>query len=364
MIKKLLLLFFCSSVALLAQSIYDVNESDTTNYQKIQSIFLSHEGAPLKIFVNEIFAIKIKAIVSNDNFEEIRTSFQNSQGIEVLNPDSKWEWSSDNIFFNTFYMKTHSTTAKLPSLTLHTYKNLYEIDSSTLKIIAPKIIKLNKSEQFSGVIAKSLNIKKNKTTRFDDKNFIVVLEVEAKLANLDDFNLEWVVRDGIDSSSANLPYSSIFYYAIVPSYTKDFIFTYFNTTANRFEKISLPIVMSDDRISTQIDLNPAQSSLQIYKDGAYGVVALILILLFIRRRKAGYIVFLIMLIGLFVYNKNPLNSIKIDKGAEIKILPTEKSTIFYITNRTIYAQKLDSKDNYTKILLPNGKIGWIYGSKD
>jgi hypothetical protein len=71
-----------------------------------------------------------------------------------------------------------------------------------------------------------------------------------------------------------------------------------------------------------------------------------------------------MLIGLFVYNKNPLNSIKIDKGAEIKILPTEKSTIFYITNRTIYAQKLDSKDSYTKILLPNGKIGWIYGSKD
>ena len=367
--KKLLVLFFCFSTLLYAVGIFDTNQSFETNsstqeVQKAKSIFLSYEEYPSKIYVGELFALKVKAIIANDDFEEITSNFKNSENLEIINPNAKWQWFSDNIFYNTFYMKANDINAKLPILNLNIFLNNIKIDSGQLESATPNIIKLNGTKYFSGVIAKNLKIKKNKITHFDDKSLIVVLEIEAKQANLKDFKLKWVTRDGIDSSSENLPYFKIFYYAIVPNFTKEFIFTYFNSNTNKFEKISIPVVVSDDKISTQIDLNPAQSSLLIYKDGAYGLLALLLIILFIRRRKIAYIIFLLILISLFVYDKNPLNSVKIDKGSKIKILPTQKSTIFYVTNRTLYAQKLDSKDNYIKILLPNGKIGWIDDSKN
>jgi len=363
--KKLFVLLFCFSVAIFANETYESHESNITNSttigsKKEQSIFFSYKEMPSTVYVGELFSIKIKAIIANDDFEEITSRFLNSKDLKIINPNSRWKWFSDNIFYNTYYMKTDSVDAKLPSLELSIFLDSIKIDSGNLEVTTPNIIKLKGTKYFSGVIAKSLKIKKNKTTHFDDKNLIVVLEIEAQQANLNDFKLQWVERDGIDSSRSNLPYFSIFYYAIVPDFTKEFIFTYFNRVANKFEKITLPIVLSDEQISTQVDLNPATNSLQIYKDSAYGFLALFFIILFIRRRKIVYIIFLVMLIALFIYNKNPFNSIKLDKGSQIRILPTKKSTVFYITNRTIYAQKLDSKNNYIKILLPNGKIGWLY----
>jgi len=369
--KKLLVLFFCFTTIAFAQNTYDANENNETNSNsmeveqpKAQSIFLSYENVPTNVFIGEMFSIKVKAIIASKDFEEITNSFKDSQNIQIINPDSSWQWYSDNIFYNTFYMKANNINAKLPSLSLNIYQDSHRIDTETLEATTPNIIKLNGTKLFSGVIAKSLKIKKNKTTQFDNKSYIVVLEIEAEQSNLGDFSLKWVTRDGIDSSSENIPFYKIFYYAIVPDFTKEFIFTYFNRVNNKFEKITIPIVVADQKISTQIDLNPAQSSLQIYKDGAYVFLVLLLIALYIKRRKISYIIFFIVLISFIVYEKNPLNSIKIDSGSKIKILPTKKSTIFYVTDRTLYAQKLDTKDNYTKILLPNGKIGWISDSKN
>ena len=344
-------------------------ENNETNSSEIvkehgQSIFLSYEDTPSTIYVGEIFPIKIKAIIANDDFEDIANDFNNSQELEVINKDSKWAWSSDNVFYNTFYMKANMTSAKLPDLNLTIYQDSAKLETQQLEAISPNIIQLKGTQYFSGVIAKSLKVKKSKTTNFDDKNFIVVLEIEAELANLNDFSLSWVVRDGIDSSRDNLPYFSIFYYAIVPNYTQNFKFNFFNRTTNKFENITMPIVLSDDKISTQIDLNPAESSLQVYKDITYGFIALMFIILFIKKRKKVYLVLLILLVALLIYDKNPFNSMKIAKGSQIKILPTQKSTIFYTTNRTLYVQKLDTKNDYIKILLPNGKIGWIDDSKN
>lgn len=357
-----------------AQSVFNTNEANitananetnsSTNLPKLQSIFLSYEEIPQKVYVGEVFPIKVKAIIANDDFEELSTSLQDGEKIDILNPESKWQWFSDNIFYNTFYIKAKNTKSKLPNIQLNIYKNKQQTDSAIIEATHPSIIQLNGTKYFSNVIAQELKVKKYKTSQFDDKNYIVVLEIEAKQSNLEDFKLTWVTRDGIDSSVNNLPYYKIFYYAIIPNYIKKFDFTYFNSNKNQFDKISMPIMLSDDTVSTQIGLNPAESSIRIYKDFTYLICGLFLILLFIRRRKLIYIIVLILLVILFLYEKNPLNSIKIEKNTQIKILPTEKSTVFYTTNRILYAQKLDTKDEYIKILLPNGKIGWINNASE
>lgn len=363
MIKFIVLLFSFVSF-LFANPVNENNETNSSTIFKAKSIFLSYEKSPTKVYVGEVFPIKIKAIVTNKDFEEITTTFSDSIGMDIINPDAKWQWFSDNIFYNTFYMKTNTIESQLPNITFNIHFNNTQIDSGILNASQPNIIQLNGTKEFSSVIAKSLKIKKHKTSQFDDKSLIIVLEIEAEQSNLGDFHLKDVIRDGIDSSDENLPFFKIFYYAIIPNYEKKFEFTYFNTQTNKFEKFSIPIIVDDDKVSTQIDLNPGESNLRIYKDATYGFIALILILLFMRRRKITYIIFFILLIVIFLYDKNPLNSIKIDENTNIKILPTDKSTVFYTTNRTLYAQELDTKDNYIKILLPNGKIGWIKDKND
>ncbi len=363
---KLWAIFFSFLTTISAQDIYENYETNSSAEvaPKAQSIFLSYEQVPTTIYMGELFEVKVKVIIANNDFEEISTSFKNQENIHIINPDAKWQWYSDNIFYNTFFMEANSTTATLPSLHVEISQNSQKIDSSKLAPTAPTIIKLNSTKEFSGVIAKSLKIKKYKTTRFDDESFIIVLEIEATQANLKEFKLKWVIRDGIDSSSDNLPYFKIYYYAIIPDYTKDFIFTYFNRSINKFEKISLHVKVADDSVSTQVDLNPSQNSLKIYKDIAYTLIGLMLLALFLKRRKIVYLLMLIVFIALVLYDNNILNSIKIPPQSKIQILPTKKSTVFYTTDRTIYVKKLDRRENYIKVLLPNGKIGWLDDSKN
>lgn len=342
-----------------AQSFFGMDDTNTTSASLAKSIFLSFEEVPEKVYIGEIFPIKVKAIIANNDFDELYSRFTDADNSNVINPDSKWQWFSDNIFYNTFYMKVNELNATLPTLTLDIYKNTTMIDEGSLLRSTPNIIKLNQTKEFSNVLAHELHVKKSKTSQFDDKNLIIVLEIEAKYSNLGDFKLTWVEKDGIDTLDEGLPYSKIFYYAIIPNYQKKFDFTYFNILKNKFEKISLPIVISDDKVSTQIDLNPGDSSIQIYEDSAYGIVALILLYLFLRRRKIIYLMFLLVIIALFIYGKNPFNDMKIEQNTNVKILPTQKSTIFYVVPRTLYVQILGTKDDYIKILLPNGKIGWI-----
>ena len=40
------------------------------------------------------------------------------------------------------------------------------------------------------------------------------------------------------------------------------------------------------------------------------------------------------------------------------ILPMERSTVFFTSDKILDIEKLGERDNYIKILLPDGKIGW------
>ena len=108
MIKLLVLLLSFVSFSF-SQNLYDSNESNETNSSaltpiKEKSIFLSYEKIPTKVYIGEIFSIKLKAIIANDDFEEITSQFTNYENIEIINPDAKWQWFSDNIFYNTFFI--------------------------------------------------------------------------------------------------------------------------------------------------------------------------------------------------------------------------------------------------------------------
>jgi len=324
-----------------------------------QNIFLSYEKPPSNIIVNQQFSIKVKAIVTMQNFDKIKNRIIPQKNFKVLNSDENWTKKDDYRYYKTFYLRAKKSHATLPKIFFELYKNNKLVSSQKFPDVKLNIIALHTGKYFSNIVANSIDIVKVKTTKFDENNLMVVLEIVAKNANLKDFKLSWVIRDGIDSFVDKFPMSKIYYYAIVPKYTNKFVFTYFNIKQNRLIKKSINLIINDEEISTQSDLNPQESSFNLFKNITYGSLAIILLLIFFKRRRIVYLLFFIILIVLFFSNINPLRSIFISKNSKIYILPIKNSTIFYITPNKMKVQKLNKRENYIKIILPNKKIGWV-----
>ncbi len=344
------------------ESYQKADNNATIKPEKKQTIFLSYENLPGRVFVGQIFPIKVKALIATENFDEIKNNIIQNNSVQTLNASDKWKWQNNELFYKTFYFKVVDKNATFPQISLDLYQDNQLTDSQIFPPLTLNIINLNADKYFSNVIASSLEIIKSKTTKFDEKNLITVLEIQAENSNLKDFKLTTVIRDGIDSATYNVPESKIYYYAIIPKHTENLTFSYFNTEKNSFEKLNVKIIIDDDQVSTQSNLNPTDNNFKLYKNITYGVVILLLLILLLRRRKLVYFLLLSVSIGLFFLNMNPLSSIKIASNTKVLILPTKNSTVFFVTPRIIYVQKIKKIDHYIKIILPNGKIGWIKDS--
>lgn len=351
-----LIALFVLSTSLLG----DDQESTTQNLfsSPVKSLFVSYEGVPAKVYVGQIFPIKFKALIANKNFDEIAIQAQDNTNVEIINPNSKWESTEDKTYVNTYYFKVTSSSAVIPPLTISLLLNKEPIESQTLSLPRINSVQLKKDAFFCNVIADSLSVNKYKTTTFDDKSNITVLEIEALNSNLKDFALSTIPKNGIDSFSENAASQKIYYYAILPNYQKVFEFTYFDLPSNKFVKISLPVIAENDEVSTQIGLNPKESIFEFYKTVAYGTMAFVFFILFIRRRRIFYLILVLLFLTLFFLDKNPLNHVELKANSSVMILPTERSTVFFTNIKSVPVEKLGDRDDYVKILLPDGKIGW------
>lgn len=357
--KKLCTIFFTLFVLLNSASAENSSASDSNVFaSNVKSLFASHESVPSKVYVGQIFSIKLKAIIASNNFSDVVTLVPNASHVELINPDNKWESLGDKTYYNTLHFKVTSPNAIFPALTVSLLSNKEVIESQSITLPKLNIIQLKKDALFSNVIADSLTIKKYKTTSFDDKNIISVLEIEATNSNLKDFSLSSVPKNGVDSFSENGATQKIYYYAIVPNYQKTLEFTYFDLPSNKFVKNTLPLVVESDEVSTQLGLNPKESIFEFYKSISYAVLAFIFFLVFIRRRRFFYLLLMLLFLALYFLDKNPLNQVQLKANSSVMILPTEKSTIFFTNSKVLPVEKLGERDPYTKILLPDGKIGW------
>jgi len=335
-----------------------VAQQESSAFVSSESLFLSYEELPSKLYVNQVFPLTIKAIVTNPRAHSIQTAFETSKNALILNPNSSWVALGNSTFQNTFYISLKTVTPNLPKITVSLISNQMALDSASLNIPTPNVVSLKTEPLFSNVIAQNLSVLKHKTTTFDAKNAIIVLEIEANHANLKEFHLSAIAKNGVDSYSENGTTQKIFYYAIIPNYQKTFEFTYFDLPSNKFKKLSLPVTIENEEVSTQLGLNPKESIFEFYKNIAYGVFGFLFLLLFLRRRRILYFLLMALFATLFFLDKNPLNQVSLKSNSTLMILPTDRSTIFFTSKEALNVEKLGERQQYTKILLPNGMIGW------
>jgi hypothetical protein len=337
----------------------DDSFEDPTTYIKEKKIFLSYLKYPKRLYINQHFIVELKAVVIEDELKSLTTLFVNGKDFKVINPTSAWRKVDDKSYINRFYFKLTSKDSKIPTIRVVSTNANNKKYKEDIAPPAIKLIKLKDSEFFSGIIAKDLKVISHKEKRYDDKSNLVLMEVNATMSNLEDFHLSFALREALDSLKDNLDYQSMYYVSVVPNYQKEFKFKYFNLKSNSVNKVSFPIILADATLSTQIGLNPQKSKFFLYKIIAYFAISFIFLLLYLKYRHIS-LLFISALIAFFIlYTKLLSGSLTLDKGVNIRILPTNNSTVFFKTSKKIDAKILLKKDGYTKLLLPNGKIGWI-----
>jgi len=368
----LLLLFLYGSIFANIDDLRGTNDSATAEeivkYSDLEEIniapsskviYLSYQALPDRVLKGEIFKVTVKSLCVVKDFADITYELINAKGVKLLSNVPSRDKDSKH-YYETFYFLATSENAKLPDFkaTLLDYNNTpYEY--TILEGAKLNVISLNPKNDFVNIIADSFEILEYKTTNYNTTHNIVVFVATATNCDITALKLDGVQKQGIESATGSYLDSKITYYAIIDKKIENLLMSYFNLTKNRFIPINIPIIVSDDSVTTQSDLKPRDQSHQMLKMSVAAAIAIIAFLIILWRRKYIYLVFIIIPLLYIVYVGSPSKEVCIKVGSEIHLLPVANGTIFETTTNEHKMQKENEIDGWVKVQLNDKKIGWV-----
>lgn len=332
----------------------DIKEEDKTIEAKL-SVELKNKEA----FVYEPFLIELK--ISSANISSFNPSISVKQsGIKLLNPRAKFNELNKNEAVAKLWFIATNENAYIDEIAVIIKRGDQFVFRDGISATIPSIKALPLNYEFSNVVAKELVLKNFKASKFDEFSNLINLDLEVKGGNLSEFKLPFAnARGGVENLKGGTDNMSAKYFVIVPSDIKDLAFSYYNTEKMDYEQIKLAIKPSSSELSTQTNLNPKTSEFATYKSIAIYVI-IILCLLTVMLWRSFYGLAFAIIFGVYAfYDARPFDNTIIKAGAQVSILPTRNSTVFYAAKSDESVKILGHKDNFTKILLSDNKIGWV-----
>lgn len=323
-----------------------------------KSLFVTYLHVPKKGYVNQPVKLSVKVVITRD-FDEIVVNDLPKNIGKIISYDNTWQEISQNTYVKDIYFQSFSTAQSLPQIQMSIKQNNQIIESAKLPKEDIDIIKLNDDGKFIQLFANSLHVKQTKSTLFDENSIIMVLQLQGNEANFQDIHFENVLKQGKDTISGKYPNQTIYYYIVLPKTRQHVEFSYFNTQENNFKTIKLTVKLDQDDLSTQIDINPKKSDYELYKEIIIGSISLLFLILFFIKRKIAFALISLIIGAYLLYSKVSIKNIVLKKDTKVRILPTEKSTIFHTTQDTQNAEQLNIVNSYIKVLLEDGTIGWV-----
>ncbi len=337
------------------------NEDEAVVEEEIQAklLYQSYYELPTKLFKGQVFTLTIKALSAEQDFEGLNYNFSNETGLSLLSEEKERKINAP-YFYDTFYFQVTGDRVRTPDVrTSLIFKDNSGSLEETLRGERINTVRLNPEKDFSRVLAENFKILEYKTSQYDNQHNIVVFSAEAKMANLNDFSLKAAYKEGIDVYEQELPYSNFTYYAVVSKQLNELKFTYFNLNTRRFQDVVIPIIVINDRVSTQTDLAPTQNTHVFAKIIAAGLVSAVGIVLFIYRRKKLYLLIVILPLFFIAKLSVPIKHVCVKEDSNIYLLPMKNGTIFEKVPFRFKTESLGEAENFTKIRMQNNQIGWV-----
>lgn len=311
----------------------------------------SYEKYPKNVYENQIFPITIKS--NSPINSHIEFVFDVDDSIQPISDKPIIKNISDTQRYK-FFLKSTKNKVYTPKISI-----LYDGKIETLEGLAIKTKKLPYDSKFSGIIATNLIVKTYQVSNYNKEKNIIMLSLVAIDGNAKDMHLNLATKEESENVLQSYDSQSCSYYAIIDSSIKSVDFTYYNTVENKFIEISIPATVKDSRVAAQSNLNPDFDQFEKLKKILYGIVFILSIIIYIKRRKLVYIVIGLIFLGFLLFSNMPRQSICVKQGTEIYVLPVRISKIDETIDSNISTAKLGEQNGFVKIAYKPNKIGWI-----
>lgn len=320
-------------------------------------VVLENTNTPARLYIGEVFPLTIKLTPTDIASGNIEYTLQGEEGIRIFSQTPIRSVKGDAVY-DTFYFLIQSNTIRFPDITAMTTST--GAVSNTLAGLSFNATPLNPPATYANVLADSFKVIDYKTTAYNQESNIVVFTVKATRSNIATFSLVNAIKQGFESKLPNVAESTMTYYAIIPNTEQTLDFTIFNLKKNRYESISIPIVVDDDAVSTQSDLSPTDARHTELKVGAAAIFGVIFISLFYWRRSKWYLYASVLPLFYVIFALLPNSSVCVKKSAPVYLLPIKHGTIFETTSEEEKLEVENTVGEFTKVHLKNNKIGWVH----
>ncbi|MDR2904624.1 MAG: hypothetical protein LBU73_01535 [Helicobacteraceae bacterium] len=328
-----------------------------------KTIFVSSDPLPERLYVGQVVSVTYNAVVTEQNFERLQTSFgSDAEGARRVSGEPRWQRVDENRRSLKLSYEITAPNVVFPQVMVTMIDTEGAEDVALAQSVRASAIKLVANPRFCGVLTDKLEVVDQKADRYSETQNIVAMEIRAPLSNIDRFRLEqFGESQGIERVEHKDGWMHIFYYAIAPAAMSELNFYYFSPESGDYKRVAVTLDLTNlqDADIEHTDINPNKRAFPWMNTILLSLFSLIFVAISFFTRKIIYLFGAIAAVALIFYIAMREADITIKKGAQIRLLPTETSTIFYATDRQITAAVLKEKNGYVKILLPDQKIGWV-----
>ncbi|MBZ7985238.1 SH3 domain-containing protein [Campylobacter sp. Cr9] len=375
--KKLIFLIF--AITLFAApskelSVMDAQVYTNLNQNEEASSFNSNIKEEFKDFVELAIEanfskseVKIKEvfyadITINSNHKTNFTpqiEFEKSIDMQVLTKDIKFS-SENGVYKTRVYFQANTANAKLNSISAKLFRNTQEIGNAKISLNNISINELKFNKDYSQLVASNLKITNLKCTEYDETSTICGMDAKAENTNFNNFSLKNVKSQSITNVGKDYENAKCSIALIFPNNLKSFSFSYFDPIQNDFIEYSNNIIVESEEISTQTDLNPITKEINFYLQiGSLILAVICLVIVVIFKRFFSLIAVALVFIAFAFIDGGEFSNAKLKAGANVRILPTNNSTIFYKNTSLKEVKVLAKKDDFVKVALDEDTSGWV-----
>ncbi|WP_240451773.1 hypothetical protein [Helicobacter sp. L8] len=314
-----------------------------------------------RFYVGQVFSVQYQIMLfSQAKFLGAELA-QTPKQLKRLNFTPSWTADANGNLKATYTYKVVGTHAVVPGLKVGAFvEDQGYLDTATTPPIPLNVLDLSTHAGYVGVVAQDFSVVGYKSKEYDSTHNIVVFEVRAKGANLEDLKVAGGIKQGFESAHFAPDNAHGIYYCIVPKSWRELSFNYFSLQNAQFQEVHFNITPMEETISTQSNLKPKNNFLLFSNFVALFFILLALVLSFLTPYKksalgvAGALVGVLLWNVFFTYRSGILLANK-----EIKILPTENSTLLEISKGALKVEIIGAHGGYYKIMTADEKIGWV-----
>lgn len=335
------------------------SQDELYQYSNLGELDLKLQTSAQSVYMYEPFYIDVSASIA-DATGLSPSLFIKSTGVVLINKKIQFNEQKPGQYTTKLWLAFNEPNAKIDEIAVVMKRGGELVKRNGLAPKMPEITPLEPKDDFCNVVADELIIKNIKSSKFDEAHNLILIKLEARNGNLSEFSLSKnYQKQSIENLRGDVNAMNADYFIIANQNQTSINFSYFNAISKSYKSFNLPIKIVGENISTQTNLNPKTSELATYKNIAIYAIIIICLLSFVLWRSLYGLILGVIFIAYALYDARPFNEIIAKPNTEISILPMDNSRIFHTIKTEQSLKILGTYKNYTKVLLDNGKIGWI-----